>query len=86
MPLCAHKWKIMPFVAMVSFSALADSGDFLKMGSIQPTGMSGSKFFEPSLSTRCRRSLLPQPDVQHSSCGWLASSGKSGNWIIVVPV
>lgn len=39
----------MPFVAMVSFSALAVSGNSLKEQSVRATGMSASKFFEPSL-------------------------------------
>lgn len=41
----------MPFVAMVSFSAKADRGDFMRRLSVQPAGMTAFNIFEPSLST-----------------------------------
>src|SRR5450759_646757 len=47
-----HKWKYMPFVAMVLISALPDAGDFMKRVSVQPAGMSAFNFSEPSLSTQ----------------------------------
>ena len=42
----------------IGSSAIADPDDFMKMPSVQPTWMSGSKFFERSLST--------QPDIRFS--------------------
>ena len=39
-------------------SAIADLGNFLKKLSARPAGMSGSKFFEQSLLTRRRQSVL----------------------------
>src|SRR5450830_1442028 len=46
------------------FSALADGGNFLKMVSVQPAGMSASNIFEQSLSTQSRPSTCSEAAVR----------------------
>jgi hypothetical protein len=53
---------------------------------VRLAGMSALTFFEPSLSTHFRYSLLPKPDIQNSRLYWLAGSDESGHWIIVISV
>ena len=50
--------------ATYRFSALPDAGDFLKMVSVRPAGMSGSKFSESSLTTLCSPSNFSEANIQ----------------------
>jgi hypothetical protein len=56
----------------VRASAFADLGDLMKMVSLQPAAMSGSKFFELSLSRNQTVDLL-ETNVQRVSSGTRAS-------------
>ena len=57
----------MPFVAMVSFSALPNAGNFLKRLSAQPAGMTAFNCFEPSLLTLQMVRLLQSGQSKHLS-------------------
>ena len=63
------------------FSAQADCGDLLKGLSVEPAGMSGSKFFEQSLSTQSRHTRLSKADLRHHLSIGMPVSSHSPRWL-----